>query len=75
MIMSPSNAETRMVFDLASDPAETTNMFSTRPDVAAQLTAEYDRWAETTPPFVAPRGRISLSPEQERKLRSLGYVR
>lgn len=39
----------RLLFDLAGDPGETTNLYTERPELAAQLEAELQRWLDAAP--------------------------
>jgi hypothetical protein len=62
----------RELFNLASDPNETRNLYIREPEVAAALQAKLTRWAATRPQI---RQQVrKLSPEDLQRLKSLGYV-
>jgi len=63
---------TRELYDLSSDPGERRNRVDEQPERAASLTRELHGWLDAT-----PAGRLEMpavSPEDEERLRSLGYV-
>jgi hypothetical protein len=60
----------RALFDLARDPAETTDVGSANPEVLGRLSAELDRWVEGLP---KPRSG-ELDAEDLEALRQLGYI-
>lgn len=74
-ISFPGGAIDGMLFDLNSDPGETNNLISLKPDVAGSLKRDLLQWMEANKPFEAPRGSVQLTPEQEKILKSLGYIR
>ena len=61
------------VFDLVSDPKETTNLIAQRPDEARRLAAVLRVWR--TSRGGAPAAPPELSPADREALRALGYVR
>ena len=75
LIADPAGRKPLMLFDLASDPKEARNILEEQPEVAARLNGELDRWMDRTEPFTAPRGTVHLTPEQEKTLKSLGYLK
>ncbi|MEI6810311.1 MAG: sulfatase [bacterium] len=75
LIVSPDKSETGMLFDLKSDPGETNNLFSVKPDVAVRLGSVLQQWMSANKPFDAPTGTIHLTPDQQKVLKSLGYVK
>jgi choline-sulfatase len=56
------------LYDLRADPTERRNLIRNRPEVAARLSPLLVRWGEDAAESVA------LSPEEEERLRALGYV-
>lgn len=64
----------RQLFDHVDDPAEQTNLYQSRPDLAQQLTGMLkETMAQRTgPPATAPQP-VMLNPAQEEFLRALGY--
>lgn len=60
-----------MLFNLASDPRETQNLWSTGGERAEAMRAELERWRQSLPP--AP-DRPDVDRESLRKLRELGYL-
>lgn len=75
LIVNPDKRETGMLFDLKSDPGETNNLFSIKPDVAVRLGSVLQQWMSANTPFDAPTGTIHLTPDQQKILKSLGYVK
>jgi len=64
---------TRELFDLRSDPTETSNLVAKHPELAARLSKEISSWLERTPrTFFSP--DTVISDEDNRKLNALGYV-
>jgi len=61
-----------MLFDLGTDPHEQTDVAAGHPDVAADLRAQLERFRNARG---ASGGAVTLTPEQEERLKSLGYVR
>ncbi len=62
------------LFDLVSDPAETRDVAEEHPDVVSTLRAQLRAWlALPRPTFETPEVE-SLSPEERRRLESLGYL-
>ena len=65
------------LYDLAADPAESRNLAAARPILARALLAEasaHAAAAATRRARLGDSGRESLSEEQERELRALGYI-
>ena len=75
LISSPDGVETGMLFDLKSDPGETNNLVAANLEVAAKMNQELQQWMDASKPFEAPKGSVHLSVEQEKSLKSLGYLR
>lgn len=64
------------LYDLESDPGENRNLYREDHPAAARLEAELSRWYARDP-ALRPEGRApppEITAEEERKLRSLGYV-
>ena len=61
------------LYDLEADPAERHNLFLDRPDKVAELRAELE--ARPFLPPAADDADAAMSPEDEERLRALGYVR
>ena len=60
------------LFDLGTDPREQSDVAAAHPDVVADLRAQLDRFKN------APRatgGAVTLTPELQERLKSLGYAR
>ena len=77
--LAETSAGGLFLFDLASDPDETTNLATARPDQLARLRQELDTWrrALALPAVDASveRGEPpELDPEARERLRALGYV-
>ena len=64
---------TAALYDLGSDPAERTDLARERPEIVRDLRQRLDRFRQLRPE-VAPT-RVTPSPGEVEKLRSLGYVR
>ena len=66
------------LFDLATDPGEQRDVLADRPERAAALTAELDRWrtdcARLVPRFSPSGTGVAPDPDTLRRLRALGYV-
>jgi arylsulfatase A-like enzyme len=62
------------LYDLAVDPAEHENLYDPEAPEARRLTAALHKWMRERDPGVAPR-RETLTPQQRRQLRALGYLR
>jgi arylsulfatase A-like enzyme len=60
----------RSLYDLARDPAETTDVSQLFPDELARLQSALEAWTSTLPPF----GDREFDPAVEEMLRELGYV-
>lgn len=65
-------AERRELFDLAADPAETTNLRDAEPATTARLAALLRDWRNATP--AAGAGTAPVGSEDAARLRALGYV-
>ncbi|MEI6971971.1 MAG: sulfatase-like hydrolase/transferase, partial [bacterium] len=75
LISGGDEAGGTMLFDLSTDPGETTNLVTSHSDKASALGRQLDEWIALLKPFNAPKGTIQLTTEQENVLRSLGYVK
>ena len=62
------------LFDLVEDPGEQTNLIDTKPGLAGAMAARLQHWREETGE-TAPRKVPKLSPDSEKALEALGYVR
>ena len=62
----------RELFDLSGDPAESRNLYIRQPERAAQLADRLSVWMKSMPQ--QSRETHTLSPEDLRRLKSLGYV-
>jgi arylsulfatase len=63
------------LFNLREDPAETRNMASERPELAARLQSQLAQWRRAQQPgALAETGSVSLSEEERRRLKALGYL-
>lgn len=62
----------RELFDLDNDPAEARNLYIQQPERATQLSDRLSLWMKSMPQ--ASRETHTLSPEDLRRLKSLGYV-
>ncbi len=63
------------LFDLQADPRERVNLYETETQVASRLKAELERCMASTPiQEAAPARPARISAEDQRRLRSLGYV-
>ena len=60
------------LFDLGVDPREQRDVAGAQPAIATELRAELERHRAAR---VEAGGSVTLTPEQEERLRSLGYVR
>jgi arylsulfatase A-like enzyme len=82
------NGEWRALYDLRPDPGQRHNVIHDHPEVAEQMLAEFRRFAinQRRPPLefldpnheplaVPQEGALELTPDLERRLRALGYVR
>ncbi len=67
----------RFLCEITADPKEQSNLAMSQPDrvQAMQQAAESLRRSVTTKPQPAPVVEMMLDPEEERSLRSLGYIR
>ncbi len=77
LISAPEESTTAYLFDLIVDPREQNNLAGTESakQMLDRLQPALARWQRDNPSFDAPRGKINLTPDQERMLRSLGYLR
>jgi arylsulfatase A-like enzyme len=62
----------RELFDLGRDPTESRNLYILQPERAAQLSGRLGLWMKSMPQ--QSRETHTLSPEDLRRLKSLGYV-
>jgi arylsulfatase A-like enzyme len=62
----------RELFDLGGDPTENRNLYIQQPERAAQLSDRLAQWTKSMPKQL--RETHTLSPEDLRRLKSLGYV-
>lgn len=62
------------LYDLLDDPAETRDLASTRPQLAAKMEQALAALIERTTRSDAPAGPKTIDPETEAKLMALGYV-
>jgi arylsulfatase A-like enzyme len=62
------------LFDLVEDPGERTNLIDAKPGLAGAMAARLQQWREWTG-AAAPRKVPKLSPDSEKALEALGYVR
>jgi arylsulfatase A-like enzyme len=62
----------RELFDLGSDPAEDRNLYIRQPEIAERLAGRLALWMNGMP--LQSREAHTLSPEDLRRLKSLGYV-
>ena len=62
----------RELFDLSGDPTESRNLYVQQPERAAQLAGRLSLWMKSMPQ--QSRETHTLSPEDLRRLKSLGYV-
>jgi arylsulfatase A-like enzyme len=60
------------LFDLAADPEERTDVAGAQPAVVADLRAHLDRFLKLRPEATTP---VQLTPQEQERLRSLGYVK
>jgi len=74
-IASPDNMKAGLLFDLRSDPGETNNLFAANPAMAAQMIQGLQEWMDANRQFEAPKGSIHLTAEQEKILKSVGYLK
>lgn len=63
---------TTTLFDLGVDPREQTDVAPAHPTITEQLRAQLERFRQA---HVETGGAVTLTPEQQERLRSLGYVR
>jgi arylsulfatase A-like enzyme len=64
--------KTTTLFDLATDPREQHDVADAHPDVVADLRAQLDRFKSAQK---TTGGAVTLTPELEERLKSLGYAR
>ena len=63
------------LYDVAADPAESTNLVDVRLGSAAELAAQLSAWDERTQVFNGKaEAAASMSPEMLERLRALGYI-
>ena len=66
------------LFDLANDPREQRPLGAAHNETAVELSSRLDKWRDSMtnlPGVWESGGRARLTPEQEARLRSLGYIR
>jgi len=66
---------TTNLFDIANDPGETLDLAATEPEIANRLTADLRNWQDSRQSGRAGQDRLILSADQERALKSVGYLR
>jgi hypothetical protein len=57
--------ENSQLYDMQTDPAETTNIYDQYPQVVTELKGEYDRWWNKVIPIVQEPQRLKLGSEHE----------
>jgi arylsulfatase A-like enzyme len=77
-LIRSSDGDTAL-YDLASDPGEKRNIADQRPETVADLSGKLDTWLESfdhyeSPPMTDDQLK-TLTPQQLKALRSLGYVK
>lgn len=77
LVSAPEEGATSHLFDLNRDPGELSNLAGTESGIEMldRLQTALTRWQRENPSFDAPRGKVNLTPDQEKMLRSLGYLR
>jgi arylsulfatase A-like enzyme len=74
LIAAPFEPVAEQLFDLATDPAERTNVVATRPDEATRLRAELAAWRETAARAATRAEAAAMSEDHKAALRALGYI-
>lgn len=72
---SPDDMKTGMLFDLKSDQGETNDLIAADPEEAARMAQGLQQWMDANKQFEAPKGSIHLTIEQEKILKSVGYLK
>ncbi len=72
LVLDRESGETRL-FDLAGDPRETRDESEARPEVAARLRGDIERFLEARPAH-PPVPLPGLDPQERRELEALGYL-
>jgi arylsulfatase A-like enzyme len=66
------------LYDTRADPGERVNLVAARPDAAAPLRGELERWRDACVPLAVAFGAIGQGPAPDadtvRQLRALGYI-
>jgi arylsulfatase A-like enzyme len=62
------------LFDLRTDPGEREDLSATETERLRELTERWARWKATWPYVVAPRKVAPFGPEEQERLRALGYL-
>ena len=62
------------LYDLQEDPAETTDLASSKPAIARQLLEEMEKRYEGFTPSALENATVELSEEEKAELRALGYL-
>ena len=68
----------KLLYDVIADPGETRSLTDAQATVFDELAAELARFKETmrlTAARIGAAGPATLTPEEEARLRSLGYIR
>jgi len=87
-LMLWGNGTWRALYDLKADPAQRRNVIADRPEVAAHMSGEFRKFAQTQrrllheftdatakPVPVPGTGDLTASPRDRQRLRALGYLR
>jgi arylsulfatase A-like enzyme len=69
-----SEARGNELYDLRTDPKESKNLVDQMPEKAQELAAELERWKQATRRSSADTTSRTVSPEDNERLRALGYV-
>ncbi|HUU83114.1 MAG TPA: sulfatase-like hydrolase/transferase [Phycisphaerae bacterium] len=66
----------RELYDIAADPGETRNLFTSRPTEAERLARHLRAWRQAVPEYTPPDPEVvpDMSPEVRRALRAMGYL-
>jgi arylsulfatase A-like enzyme len=74
LIFPAADSETGELFDHSSDPQEQHNLLSARPEQAAELRRESERWLSESIPWGAT-PEVEIDEIYAQQLRALGYLR